>query len=246
MPATLVPTLTSCLAAGAAEEFRARYEAEVDRVLEPCANDHPLDRRDFLYLHGRVARFIFALGYFKELAVEVRRPFLLAGVLDVVARLPPRFRANKNLYVSMLARYFPALTAIPTRSARSLPEWSRDIRVKPELRRVFLDLLADRRLDGVLGAVLDRAAFAKLRDSFFAEEPPPQRAETTSRTLTSRLPLRLRQRLRASGLYPGSRSMAGGYPARGRVDLLRCVALIALLEEALPSFTEPKPAPSLP
>ena len=244
LPATIVPTLAGCLAASTAEDYQARYEAEVDRVLAACDNDHPSDRRDFLYLHGRVARFIFALGYFKELAVEVRRPFLLANVLELVAHLPPRFRANKNLYISMLARYFPAFAAIPTRSARSLPEWPRDVRAKPELRRVFLDLLDDRRLDGVLGAVLDRAAFAKLRDSFFAERPPAPRPEAASRTLTSRLPLRLRQRLRASGLYPGSSSMAGGYPARGRVDVLRCVALVALLEEALPSFTHPGSATS--
>jgi hypothetical protein len=236
LPATLIPALAGCVAKGSLEEHRARYEAEIDRVLAACDSEHPFDRRDFLYLHGRVARFIFGLGYFKELAVEVRRPFLLANVLELVARLPPRFRANKNLYISMLARYFPTLAAIPTRRARSLPEWSRDIRVKPELRRFFLDLLDDRRLDGVLGAVLDRAELAKLRDSFFAESPPTLRPGTASRTLTSRLPLRLRQRLRASGLYPGSGNMAGGYPPRGRVDVLRGVALVALLEEALPSF----------
>jgi hypothetical protein len=244
LPATLGPELERCLARNAVEEYRARYEAEVDKVLAACDNDHPLDRRDFLYLHGRVARFIFALGYYKELAVEVRRPFLLANVLEVLARVPPRFRANKNLYISMLGRYFPAVAAFPTRSARSLPDWSRDIRVKPELRRVFLDLLDERRLDGVLGKLLDPAAFVALRDSFFAETPPPPRTETPSRTLASRLPLRLRQRLRATGLLPGSRNMALGYPQRGRVDLLRCLALVALLEQTLPSFAEPGAAPA--
>jgi len=238
LPATLTAALAGCLVKTSLDDYRAGYEAEIDRVLAACDNEHPLDRRDFLYLHGRVARFIFSLGYFKELAVEVRRPFLLANVLDLVARLPPRFRANKNLYISMMARYFPAFAAIPTRSARSLPEWPRDLRVKPDLRRFFLDLLDDRRLDGALGAVLDRAAFTNLRDSFFAEDPPP-RPEPKLRMPASPLPLRLRQRLRASGLYPGSRDMAGGYPARGRLDVLRCAALLALLEEALPSFASP-------
>lgn len=240
LPATLGPELERCLAKDVAEEYRARYEAEVDKVLAACENDHPADRRDFLYLHGRVARFIFALGCYKELAVEVRRPFLIASVLEVVARIPPRFRANKNLYISMLGRYFPAVVALPTRSARSLPDWSRDIRSKPELRRLFLDLLDERRLDGVLGGLLDPAAFVALRDSFFGESPPPARRAAPSRPLTSRLPLRLRQRLRATGLLPGG---AGGYPRRGRTDLLRCIALIALLERELPSFAKGGAAP---
>jgi hypothetical protein len=85
----------------------------------PATTPHPADRRDFLYLHGRVARFIFALGYYKEFATEVRRPFLLGNVLDVLAEAP--FRAEKNLYISMVGRFFPAVAAVPPRSADSLP-----------------------------------------------------------------------------------------------------------------------------
>ena len=47
-------------------------------------------------LYGRVARFIFSLGYYRELATEVRRPFLTRRVLDVIQRLPPRHRVNNN------------------------------------------------------------------------------------------------------------------------------------------------------
>ncbi|HEU4618786.1 MAG TPA: hypothetical protein VFV10_12155 [Gammaproteobacteria bacterium] len=238
LPPALAPEVAGCLAARAREEHAVRYEAEIDAVLAECGNDHPLDRRDFLYLHGRVARFIFALGYYKELAVEVRRPFLLAGVLDVMAQVPRRFRINKNLYVSMLGRYFPEVASLPLRRAASLPEWARDIRSKPELRRFFLELLDERRLDGALGAVLDPAGLERLKASFFNEPiaapsspPPPSPGR--------HLPLRLKQRLQAVGLHPEARGAGAGYPGRGRADVIRCIAFLSLLTSALRS---PKPA----
>jgi hypothetical protein len=236
MPASLGAEVGACLDPAEREEHRVAYEAQVDHVLAPCENEHPLDRRDFLYLHGRVARFIFALGYYKELAVEVRRPFLLGSVLDVMAQVPGRFRVDKNLYISMFDRYFPALAAIPTRSARSLPEWSRDIRTKPELRRFFLDLLDESRLDGALGAVLDPAAVARVRQAFFDGPVQPPRPEAPQPSTARHLPLRLRQRIRASGWYPGSSNMAGSYPARGRADIVRCIALLSLLQRSLPAL----------
>ncbi len=244
LPASLGAALSSCLARHAVEECRAAYEAEVDNVLEACDSAHPLDRRDFLYLHGRVARFIFALGYYKELAVEVRRPFLLASVLDVLAQVPRRFRVEKNLYISMFDRYFPAVAAIPTRAAASLPEWSREIRTKPDLRRLFLGLLDERRLEGALGAVLDPVAVTRLKNDFFEAPATTSRRKSPRRSLARHMPLRLRQRIRAVGLYPGSRNIAGGYPARGSSDVLRCIALLTLLQEALPAFKH-LPAPEL-
>jgi hypothetical protein len=236
LPPTLGAELAECIVPAQREECRALYEAEIERVLADCPNDHPADRRDFLYLHGRVARFIFALGYYKELAVEIRRPFLLANVLEVMARVPHRLRADKNLYISMLARYFPQIAAVPQRRANSLPQWSRDLRVKPALRRFFLDLLDERRFGAVLGSLLDGAALERLKRSFFDAQIAPAEVEQAPRRSAARhLPLRLRQRIRATGLYPGSRNMSGAYPARGRTDLVRCIALLNLLDASFAS-----------
>ena len=47
-------------------------------------------------------------------------------VLDVLAEVPARFRADKNLYISMLGRFFPDVAAFPSRIADSLPHWPRD------------------------------------------------------------------------------------------------------------------------
>lgn len=240
LPPSLAPHVTACLASAVRDECAARYEAEIDRVLEPCANEHPIDRRDFLYLHCRVARFIFSLGYYKELSAEIRRPFLLAGVLDVMQQVPRRFRIDKNLYLSMLGRYFPDIATFPQRRARSLPEWPRDIRTRPELRRFFLDMLDERRLDGDLGEVLDAAALSRLKAAFFNEPVPPKAASSDKpRARAGRarprleVPLRLKQRIRAAGLRPGCRSMEGAFPPRGPADLVRCVAFLSLLQSTM-------------
>jgi hypothetical protein len=159
-------------------------------------------------------------------------------VLDVIAQVPHRLRAEKNLYVSMLGRYFPELAAFPQRRANSLPEWSRDMRAKPALRRFFLELLDERALGGVLGSLLDHAALDRLKQSFFDGAVPA--TPRVSRSVGRRLPLRLRQRIRAAGLYPGSRHMPGGDPARGRVDLIRSVALLSLLQSTFASARSPQ------
>ena len=236
LPAAPGAEVMSCLAHDVREECRAGYEAGVAHVLAACENTHPADRRDFLYLHGRVARFIFALGYYKEFATEVRRPFLLGSVLDVLAEVPSRFRADKNLYISMVARFFPEVAAVPPRSADSLPNWSRDIREKPELRRFFLDLLDDGSLGGALGAVLDLTAVEALKRKFFDSRVGGGHQAAAPNPLMRYLPMRLKQRLRATGLYPGSTSMAGGYASRGTAVLVRCIALLSLLQKSLPAF----------
>ena len=235
MPATLGPGVAGYLLPSIREECRSRYEAQIDHLLSACTNDHPIDRRSFLYLHGRVARFIFGLGYYKELAVEIRRPFLMAGVLDVLTRMPQRFRVDKNLYISMFGRYFPELAAVTTNVASSLPDWKRDMRTKPALRTFFLERLDESRLGGVLGELLDPRAVEDLKRSFFGANVAAA-APLRERSLGRHLPLRFKQRLKATGLYPGSRDVLGAYPLRGPGDLVRCIALLSLLQESLGAF----------
>jgi hypothetical protein len=236
LPASPSAAVLACLASGVRDECRARYEGDVAAVLAACESSHPADRRDFLYLHGRVARFIFALGYYKELATEVRRPFLLGNVLDVLAEVPAGFRAEKNLYISMIGRFFPSVASVPPRSADSLPNWTADIREKPELRRFFLDLLDESSLGGALGAVLDAAAIETLKRKFFDDRTGGSSPAARPNPLLGHLPLRMKQRLRATGFYPGSTNMAGGYASRGTATLVRNVALLSLLQRSLPAF----------
>jgi hypothetical protein len=117
-----------------------------------------------------------------------------------------------------------------------LPNWPLDIRAKPELRRFFLDLLDERSLGGALGTVLDPAAVESLKRAFFAAETDAGRATARPNPLLARLPMRMKQRLQATGLYPGSTNMAGGYPSRGTAVLVRSIALLSLLHRSLPMF----------
>ena len=123
----------------------------------------------------------------------MRRPFLLGSVLDVLAEVPSRFRADKNLYISMVARFFPEVAAVPPRSAASLPNWSRDIREKPELRRVFLDLLDEGSLGGALGAVLDLTAVEALKRKFFDSRVGGGHQAAAPNPLMRYLPMRLKR-----------------------------------------------------
>jgi hypothetical protein len=92
------------------------YSEAIASISRHCQNSDFIDRKDFFYLHGRIARFIFSLGYYKELSTPLRRPFLSNTVLEVVRRLHARHRIWKNLYISTLHRHFPSVMAIPVNS----------------------------------------------------------------------------------------------------------------------------------
>lgn len=109
MPTCLSPALKGILAGELAAESDELYEAEIERVLAGCENDSWNDRKDYLYLYGRVARYIFGLGASDEEHIQVRRPFLTRRVLDVVSRMPDEARVQKNLYLQLLKRRYPEL-----------------------------------------------------------------------------------------------------------------------------------------
>jgi hypothetical protein len=152
-----------------------------------------------------------------------------------LTRIPQRFRVDKNLYISMLGRYFPELAAVTTNVASSLPDWKRDMRTKPALRAFFLERLDESRLGGVLGELLDMRAVDELKRSFFGANVAAA-APLPERSLGRHLPLRFKQRLKATGLYPGSRDLHGAYPLRGPGDLVRCIALLSVFQESLAAF----------
>jgi hypothetical protein len=226
LPVTMAGKFLECAKPGVRESSEASYRASIVRVLRDSANTSLADQKDYLYLHGRVARFIFSLGYYKELAVEVRRPFLTRAVLDVVKGLPPQFRYHKNLYCSMLNDRFPELRQFPRNLASSLPDWRHDITSKPHLRDFFTSLLSRKALEGsALSELLDPAAIERAWTKFV--QIPVQALDRNvgkKRLLKNRLVPD-----RALIWLAGRGDCAGTH--RSDLDFFRALALLVLLEQ---------------
>jgi hypothetical protein len=169
LPSELPRALRTMLRPDFADAADDLYRAAILSIARACENADYVDRKDFMYLHGRLVRFILPLRRYKELTAPVRRPLLSNGVLDVVRRLPAQYRLFKNLYLSTLRHHFPRAMSVPATTADSHPDWSSDARTNGALRRHLLDVLSFERLgQGPLGHILDRSAFERTRDDFFS------------------------------------------------------------------------------
>jgi hypothetical protein len=226
LPATLHGRFAECAKPQVRESSAAMYRASIMRVLRDSENTRLVDQKDFLYLHGRVARFIFSLGYYKELAVEVRRPFMTRATLEVVRGLPPQFRFHKNLYCSMLNEYFPELRQFPRNLTSSLPDWRHDITRKPQLRDFFARLLSRKALEAsAVSELLDPSAVENAWTEY-AQQPvqPLDRSVRKSRLLKNWLiPDR-------ALIWRAGRGAVGG-TTRSDFDFFRALALLVLLEQ---------------
>ncbi len=246
----LTPTIdASVLALMRADRREYAADAYVENIRDTMRDCHATqwnDRKDFLYLHGRVARFIFSLGYSRGHGTEQRRPFLTRAVLEVVRRLPADLRVYKNLYRSMLRSHMPATMRVPYASVNSLPDWSYDMRAKPHLRACLLDLLQDPVIEsGVLGELLDQGRYRALRDAYFAAAPTPVARDTAASKVIKG---QIKEMLWCSPVYKyldrwkherSARTSTRGLTQRSivePVDFLRRVAVIVLLERQLHRF----------
>jgi hypothetical protein len=220
------------------------YEAAVQSLTQACENTNFVDRKDFMYLHGRVARFIFPLRYFKEFTSPLRRPFLSNQVLEIVRRLPAQHRLYKNLYISMLYHRFPRAISVPIVRANSLPDWALDIRRELALRSLFLRLLDFGQIEqGVLGQLLNRAAFERLRDNFFnAEAQPLARYDSWTRLLKWKMERAISWSRRVTSTVHRLYHAADPRPPSS-FEILRRIALVNLLQENLDDLARPS-APS--
>jgi asparagine synthetase B (glutamine-hydrolysing) len=246
VPATLPASLTAVLKPQQLRWSLEAFDAEVRKVLAACDDPDLNNRKDFLYIHGRVARYISSIGYYRELYTEIRRPFLMNEVVEVVRRLPLRFRLHKNLYVSMLRRLLPKAMVVPDKMVSSLPDWELDVRTRPSLRARMLDLLSDERLaSGPLGELIDAGRLAALRDVHFAETPSPLSRQISARE-------RARERVFARLLELPSYTRMAELPKRlglrrrrtpvNRSDVLRRVALVHLFADRMSkSPAQPRP-----
>jgi hypothetical protein len=235
VPPLLAPELVGSLRPDMRDACAQMYDRALEGVLAGCASDDLTDRKEYLYMYARMARFILSLGYYRELAIEVRRPFLTRSAIDLFTRLPQRHRVEKNIYLSMMRRHFPGLMRIAEQSVLSLPDWEYDLRARLELRVFFLRYLDTERVAAsALAELIDPVALGALRDDYFAATPTP-----LGRVGLGRLG-RLRRRVapfvqRHRHIDRLSRRIRGGarVPARSAFDVLRCVALVTLLEEQL-------------
>ncbi|MCI0452020.1 MAG: asparagine synthase-related protein [Candidatus Latescibacteria bacterium] len=238
LPPALPEPLAACLTPGALAEYRGLYDREIAHVLATC--DHPdlTDRKEYLYLYARVARYILSLGYYREHAIEVRRPFLSKAALQLFASLPQGHRVEKNAYTSMLNHRFPELMAIPEQSGWSLPDWERDVRRPGPLRDLWMRYSERERLEaGPLSGVLDGDAFAARRDAFFSTMPPPP----AKPPLKTRFPLRTKvlpiiQRNKTVDKLSRLIRVGPGMVPRTDFDLVRSVVLLTMLDESLDRF----------
>jgi hypothetical protein len=226
------------------EDAKNMYEAAVSQISAPCGNSDFVDRKDFMFLHGRSARFLMPIRsqYRKEFAMLLRRPSLSNGVLETVRRLPHEYRIYKNLYVSMLRRRLPEVMGVPITSAHSTPDWAFDIRRKEKLKSFFLELLDFNWIGQTpLGQVLDRQHFERLRDEFFNDNacPIPRRSSWAKewknrlRVAASRSPVAARM---IRSVQRTVKEQSG--TANAAFNTIRRIALIGLLQKHLNEFEQ--------
>jgi hypothetical protein len=181
MPNRLSPRLLEVLAPDLRTRAEELWRAEIEAVLYGWAGDDWNDAKDYLYLKGRVCRYIFGLGGSDEEHVQVVRPFLTKGVLDVVQRLPGRLRANKNLYLEMLARHEPRLFGYGRNHGSHIADYY--FHMAPFVRERTESRLG---AGHDLGGLLDRDAARRLVSSFTPREAPPAPAPNGPARLRNR------------------------------------------------------------
>lgn len=238
LPPGLPLPLVASLRPARVDDYQRVYDATIQRVLATCQNDDLTDRKEYLYLNGRMARYVLSLGYYREHAIEVRRPFLTKAALEMFASMPQKYRVEKNVYISMMHRRFPQLMAIPDQSGWSLPDWETELRSPTPLREQWLRYTDRERVQaGVLGEVFNPDAFAARRTAFFEAEPVPPWVPP----LKARFPLRSKvlpyiQRSKTLDRLSRIVRTGPGFLPRSDFDLMRCAVLVTMLEESLDRF----------
>lgn len=233
LPHAVAPLFAKSVRPRMRDACDAMYRAGIEHGLRGADNNGLAEQKDYLYLHGRVARFIFSLGYYKELATEVRRPFLTRAVLDVVRGLPREFRYHKNLYRSVLHTYFPELRRFPQNMCSGLPDWRYDVTHHPLLRDFLTELLSRKSLEA--------SAISELLDPSFVEHAWVSYLQTPVRPIDRRV---RKMRLLKHWLVPENARIwrarrgdtLGGIGPRTDFDFFRALALLILLERQFPAL----------
>lgn len=160
------------------------YNNEIDRIWQQCENENWNNRKDYLYLYGRVNRYIFGLGASDEEHLQVRRPYLTLKVLDVMADTPPDLRVQKNLFKQMMVAYHPSFVAFGDSYTSSIPDYYYHMR--DQIIRQASEAI-DAGMD--FGGLINPEAALALIQSF-----SPQLTTKTAPTLKTRLRKRAENR----------------------------------------------------
>lgn len=170
-PCFLPLALHNIIKSDQVETFEEVYDQEISSLTHGCSFRNWTDFKDYIHIYGRINRFISSMGYYKELSTEIRRPFFANCVLDVVRKLPTKFRVNKILYIDMLKHHLPRTMFLPNKMVNSLPDWPYDVRTKPTLRNFFLGLCNLKEVENeALSEIIDPSFFVRLREEFFKGE----------------------------------------------------------------------------
>lgn len=171
MPNRLGPSLLAALAPDLRAEADGLRRAEIAAVWQGCDAQDWVDRKDYLYLKGRVSRYIFGLGGSDEEHVRVLRPFLTRNVMEIVRRMPAPMRIQKNLFLEMLARHEPKLFRLGRNHGGHIADYY--FHMAPFIRERAAAYLRD---GWDLAGLLDRDAAIGLLAGFDPRESPPAAA----------------------------------------------------------------------
>jgi hypothetical protein len=220
------------------EEIGGRVRAPLLKLVDESQGTHPKDVQDFLGFHIRLARWLNAPCYFREPLVSVRRPLLLAPVIDLFEELPPRLRVDKRVLIAMIRRRMPSLAGLPRAKANSLIDWHRAFSSGGAAAGFFRNLLDDSLSGGgPLGDYVDLQLLRIAVNDYCSTPATPisrsggaQGVIPAARRSLSRLPglgrgLRLLER---SGRKVLRRPLG---PSTGRV--LQRLALVSLFEREI-------------
>ena len=105
-PYPLEPNVLSVLTSGLRKDAADLYSNAIHKELERCPNERPADRQHWLWQMTAINRYVFALGYFDEEFIQVRRPLVSKTVLDQWCRAPEHLRIHKNLFIETLYRRY--------------------------------------------------------------------------------------------------------------------------------------------
>ncbi len=134
------------------------------RLEQSCPHDHPVDRKDYLFITERVPSYQSPLTQLKRQLIEERNPFLDNDIIEFVRRLPPARRIWKELFTQTVRRYMP-LDEIGMAKHVSLIDWNARLQSEAQLQSFVREILLVR--NNGFDELLDRPRLQTFLDRCF-------------------------------------------------------------------------------